>query len=114
MESNTREKDALELFRELVLRLPVGPHLSMNMINCLFRLVERQHHSLQEGRNEEILRAEENNALLALEILCDVMSKKYIPRVEGQTDEGAAILVELIANAIGLLQQMRSVSFFAQ
>lgn len=44
---------------------------------------------------------------MAVEILCDVMSKKYIPRDNGNEDSGATVLVELIAQAIGLLQQMR-------
>jgi hypothetical protein len=121
--SNLLEKDSLELFREIVLRLPVGPHLSMKILNCLFRIVERQYQSSsatqqQQQHDSGVQQMEENNALLAVEILCDVMSKKYLPRNDDQgagaggggEDSGALVLVELIAQAVGLLQQMSSSS----
>lgn len=112
--SNLLEKNSLELFREIVLRLPVGPHLSMKILNCLFQIVERQYHSSAAAASQQhdsgVQQMEENNALLAIEILCDVMSKKYLPRNDdgGGEDSGALVLVELIAQAIGLLQQMSS------
>jgi hypothetical protein len=115
--SNLLEKNSLELFREIVLRLPVGPHLSMKILNCLFQIVERQYHtstatSTQQPHDSGVQQMEENNALLAVEILCDVMSKKYLPRNDeggaGAEDSGALVLVELIAQAVGLLQQMSS------
>jgi hypothetical protein len=108
LSSNLIEKNGLELFREIVLRLPVGPHLSMAILTSLFNIVQRQF--LSQTTSAQFSQLEETNALLAVEILCDVMSKKYIPRGQGDDDAGARILIELIAQAVGLLQQMSSSS----
>ena len=109
--SNLIEKNGLELFREIVLRLPVGQHISTNILNSLFQIVDRQYRlelqQQQQQISQEIKNLEENNALLAVEILCDIMSKKYLPREDGNEDSGATVLIELVAQAIGLLQQMR-------
>lgn len=79
----------------------------MNILTCLFSIVERQYRTATQVV-DSIRQMEENNALLAVEILCDVMSKKYIPRGDSGEDSGAMVLVELIAQAVGLLQQMSS------
>jgi hypothetical protein len=85
----------------------------MSLLASLFNIVQRQflttiNTNSTSTVSSSLQQLEENNALLAVEILCDVMSKKYIPRGESNDDTGAMILVELIAQAVGLLQQMSS------
>jgi hypothetical protein len=83
------------------MRLPVGPHLSFTVLRSLFGVVERQFITS--------CALEEANAVLSVEVLCEVMAKRYIPRVEGSEDDsGASVLVELVAEAVGVMQKMRS------
>ena len=94
---------SLQLMRELATQLPVGPHLSFDLLTCLFGVVEQYHTSQQASHPKNAV-----DALLAVEILTEVMSKRYIPPVaEGSSgDAGAGILVELVAQAVGLLQSL--------
>jgi hypothetical protein len=88
--------------RELVVKLPVGPHLSFQVLTCLFGVVERYH------QQQTQVQGSASNAVLAVEVLTEVMSKRYIPpSADGSaSDAGAGILVELVAQAVGILQQL--------
>ena len=102
-DSSAVQQIALQLMRELVVKLPVGPHLSFQVLTALFGVVEL-YHQQQLG----CVRVSGGNAVLAVEVLTEVMSKRYIPpATDGtSTDAGAGILVELVAQAVELLKAL--------
>ena len=93
---------ALQLMRVLVTKLPVGGHLSSSLLQSLFNVCEIDSVNnlipplVEDGSSsyhiQEAIRGRTGNAILSVEILTDVMSKKYIP-----PETPISLLVELVS-----------------
>jgi hypothetical protein len=107
---------ALDLLRTVVARLPVGAHLSPEVLDALCALAERAI-AMPAGYGSEAaapagqsMRCARHcrSAISAIHILTELMGKRYIPRGAG-ADSGVDVLVGLVAKVVGLLQRYKAV-----
>eukprot|EP00981_Chlorochromonas_danica_P002163 scaffold428_cov168-Ochromonas_danica.AAC.28 len=96
----------LEVLKIVIAKLPLGGHVTPDVLNMLFSLAEC-------GSDEKS--PYHNSALTSIEILTEIMYKKYIPNVsataDGQNsptatkiDQGATILMHLVMKVVSLLK----------
>jgi hypothetical protein len=71
----------------------VGGHITVDLLNLLFQIAE--------GEDEEV-------SVLSVEVLAELMSNRYIPRADGDTnDAGSDVLMSIVIKAISLLKKYR-------
>jgi hypothetical protein len=104
---------SLELLKTIVGKIEVGDHISNDLIDLLFSISER---------GASISSNYSRSAVLAVEVLTELMCKRYLPTgnvpntVNTSKDIGANILVDLVARAVTMLGKYRSMgsSFLAE
>jgi hypothetical protein len=102
---------ALDLLKIIVLKLPIGVHISMNVLELLFSIAELG------AAAKTHTTAYQSTALSAIEILTEIMYKRYIPTGNDinlssmgnivKNDQGVKILMILVSKTIELLKRFR-------
>lgn len=87
---------AVELMKIVMGKLPIGAHISPDILNLLFNLAELVITSPSFGQS----------SVKAVEALTEFTTQKCIPLGPSGVDIGGMLLVELAAKAIGLLQRI--------
>jgi hypothetical protein len=96
---------ALELMKTVVAKLPIGPHISADVLNLMFTIAElgADHQSVFH-----------QSALSSMEILTEIMLKKYIPRdnsgsdAQGKTqDRTVHMMMHIVNKTVMLLKSYR-------
>lgn len=107
---------ALDVLRIIISRLPVGSHLSPQVLDVLCSLAERgiampTSSAANFNGNDSFKCAKHcRSAILSINILTELMGKRYIPRNETTgADSGVDLLVTLVAKVVGLLQCYKAV-----
>jgi hypothetical protein len=99
---------ALQLMRVLVAKLPVGGHLSSALLQKLFQVCEIDSvnnlipplvdNGMSSAQIQQTVTGNSENAILAVEILTEIMSKRYIP-----PSTHVSLLVELVSSLFMVL-----------
>lgn len=87
---------SLEILKIIVGKLQIGPHVTLEVLDLLFSIAE--------------MGAEENSvfhgsSLSAMEILTEVMYKRYIP--VGSDGQGVKVLMRIVGKVVALLKNYR-------
>lgn len=95
---------AQDVLKAIVSRLPVGAHLTPQLLEVLVVLAERAVPLPTGLRSQKHSRS----AIAAINILTELMGKRYIPRQANcGIDDGVDILVTLVAKVVSLLQRFK-------
>ena len=129
---------SLDLLKVIVLKLQIGPHVTADVIELLFRVAElssphnstphnTQHSTHASSSLHNNINAEDAKraALSAIEILTEIMGKKYLPpransssTSSGGNSSGGAgndslyMLKEILVKTVLLLQKIRCVLLY--
>lgn len=99
-------KTALDVLKVITSKLQLGPHISMDVLALLFSVAEV---GLDSTRANEAM---QESAMSAIEVLTEVMSKRFIPASStsngaSRQDQGAAVLLTLVSKTVQLLKRCR-------
>lgn len=119
---------SLDLLKVIVLKLQIGPHITADVIELLFRVAELSsphnspQHSTHNAHNNITTEDAKRAALSAIEVLTEIMGKKYLPpRANNSTSSGGNsgssgsssdslyMLKEILVKTVLLLQKIRYV-----
>ena len=99
---------SIQLLKLILGKMQIGPHVTPDVLHILFAVAEL---GAAEGAAGQ---AYAQSSITALEALTEFMSQRYIPRDTATgVDVGGALLVELVAKSVGLLQRYRYVYTFS-
>eukprot|EP01031_Cornospumella_fuschlensis_P032094 gene32094-38813_t len=111
----------LKVLKIMISKLPLGSHVSMDVLNLIYTIVEMGGSrvgtspnsitgSVAEGTasSREIDQVLEQGGLMCIEILMEVMTKRYIPVDPSVKEMGAnQVIVQLAMKTIHLLKMLR-------
>lgn len=94
---------AVDLLNILVAKIPVGSHITMDVLNLLLSMVERG--AMRSASGEGPSASAHLQAMRATDVLVELMGKKYLPR-NGNEDTSGDVLVELLKRVVQILRVM--------
>lgn len=90
---------SLQMLKVIVTKVPVGPHITLDVLHLLFAVAELSASSPNPT-------ASHNQASLsAVETLTELMTKRYIPNEHGGKDALVAVLLDMVAKAVVLIKK---------
>jgi hypothetical protein len=102
---------ALELLKVIIGKLQIGPHVTTDVIELLFSVAQlgaADPSSTSSSSGAPIDAAVlERAALSAIEVLTEVMSKKYLPPSRGADTGSTLLLVSILEKSAALLKSLR-------
>ena len=104
---------SLSILKVIVSSLPIGPHLTADVLDVLCSLAGRAI-SIPEGGDASPGQSMQcaqhcSSAIAAVQVLSELMGKKYIPQDVSVGKSGLDVLVSLAAKVVGLLQKYKPV-----
>lgn len=112
---------ALDVLKVLIGRLPVGSHLTSELLDVLCsmaaRAIEIPNGMTSNSRFDSSMRNDKHfkSSVSSIYILTELMGKRYIPRIQQSSlDGGVDVLVTLVGKVVGLLQRYKPVCHHSQ
>lgn len=96
---------SLEALQLIIVKLPIGNHITSDVIQLLFTISELACNSDSHSNSSEVY---EQVSLLSIDILTEIMGKRYLPFNDNSNgDNGMKILLEIMVKVISLLKNYR-------